>query len=71
MAGAKKCDLCGVLYESYNVENNSIKTNGIMFTNIDIYSKYFTHSPYDCCPKCMESIKNHIKQNLLKEEKEI
>ena len=67
MAIAKKCDFCGSLYEQYNIRNDSSKTNGISLLNIDAQQKYFIHGPYDCCPNCMESIKNHIES--LKKEK--
>ena len=60
MADAKKCDFCGALYESYNTRNNSDKTNAIKLLNRDARGQYFSHGPYDCCPKCMESIKNTI-----------
>ena len=50
---AKKCDRCGVLYEQYNVQNDSKKCNGIMRLNIDGTMKYFIHEATDLCPKCM------------------
>lgn len=56
MASAKKCDICGAFYEQYNVNNNSEKTNGFMFLNIDSRSKYYTHTAIDCCPDCMSYI---------------
>lgn len=60
MAIAKKCDICGALYELYNTKNSVDKTNGIMFVNIDEHSKYYSHAAEDCCPSCMDSIKQHI-----------
>ena len=36
MALAKKCDVCGKLYERYNEANNIKDVNGIMFLNIDL-----------------------------------
>ena len=53
MASAKKCDLCGRLYEAYHVKNDSKKTNGIMFLNIDDRGDYIKHHAFDCCPTCM------------------
>lgn len=61
MAIAKKCDICGVYYDSYNEHYNKEKTNGFMFLNIDIHGKYYAGNPTDCCPKCMEAIRNYIK----------
>lgn len=60
MAFAKKCDICGVLYEGYNMENDSKNTNGFRFLNIGYNRTCFGHKAVDCCPECMESIKTHI-----------
>lgn len=68
MAIAKKCDVCGVLYEPYNKRKNPDKTNGIMFLNIDDDQDYFMNYTMDCCPECMKSIKEHIE--FLKNRKE-
>lgn len=60
MAMAKKCDICGKFYETYNIKHNENKTSGLMFLNVDEYRKYFSNTVIDCCPECMKSIKNHI-----------
>lgn len=60
MAIAKKCDICGKLYENYNVNHNDKKTNGLMFLNVDEHRKYFANKVIDCCPECMNSIRNHV-----------
>ena len=60
MAIAKKCDLCGKYYEQYNYKNSSSDTNGFMLLNIDANGKYWSHSPYDCCPDCMNHIRSTI-----------
>lgn len=60
MAIAKKCDICGKLYEVYNTKNDEENTNGFMFLNLDCERDYYTHEPIDCCPECMESIRNCI-----------
>lgn len=60
MATAKKCDICGGLYEMYNVKRDSKNVNGFMFLNIDEFRKFYTHAVVDCCPGCMNSIKNHV-----------
>ena len=60
MAAAKRCDICGKLYELYNVKRDSEKVNGLMFLNLDEINKYFTHEAIDCCPECIKSIKDHI-----------
>ena len=67
MALAKKCDFCGDLYDSYNMRNDSAKTNGVAFVNIDNKQQYYTHGPYDCCPTCMQKIRNFT--DSLKKEK--
>lgn len=64
MALAKKCDICGVLYELYNVVDSAGKAknihNGISFVNIDNRGSCFVGRLLDCCPGCMDSIKLHI-----------
>lgn len=57
MATAKKCDICGRLYESYNIRNLDERTNAFMLLNLDNQGKYYSHGPYDCCPDCMSSIR--------------
>ena len=51
---AKKCDRCGTFYEEYNIKKSSKCINGLMLLNIDSQQSYFTHGPYDICPKCTE-----------------
>ena len=61
MAIAKKCDICGKLYEEYNFKQSKDNFNGFVLLNVD-------YSPaYDCCPKCMKSIREHI-NSLTKKE---
>ena len=60
MAFAKKCDICGKLHELYNVKHDKDKTNGLVFVNIDSKRSYFTNDVLDCCPECMQSIRNHV-----------
>lgn len=60
MAFAKKCDICGKLYEEYNTTKNDRNTNGFMFINIDYKREYWVNKAIDCCPDCMQSIRNHI-----------
>lgn len=60
MSIAKKCDICGELYEPYNTKNNAENTNGLKFLNIDKHMGYFEHDPIDLCPTCMKSIREHI-----------
>jgi uncharacterized CHY-type Zn-finger protein len=59
---AIKCDRCGAYYDIYNVKNNSEKTNGIMFLNIDKKGNYFEHKVIDLCPECMEAVKKIVEQ---------
>ena len=62
MAIAKKCDICGKLYEQYNVKGESKKPNGFHLLSIDSSGKYFGYDTTDCCPDCMESILQHIER---------
>lgn len=57
MSIARKCDMCGKLYEEYNTEKDEKNPNGIMFLNIVTPGSYFKHGEIDCCPECMAAIK--------------
>lgn len=57
---AKKCDMCEAYYDEYNTRNSVSKPNGFMFLNIDSNTRYFTHKATDCCPTCMDKIRNYI-----------
>lgn len=67
MAIARKCDVCGKLYEEYNTKRDKKNTNGFMFLNRLDNRNYYDHDPYDCCPKCMTYIRNYV--NVLRGEK--
>ena len=68
MAIAKKCDICGKLYEGYNFKQSAKDFNGFMLLNIDYKSDYFHGPAVDCCPECMKSILEHIDSLAKKEE---
>ena len=58
MSLTMKCDRCGKYYKVYNEKKDKNHTNGFILANIDQYGKYFSHSPIDLCPECMESLIN-------------
>lgn len=60
MSIAKKCDICGKLYESYNVKKDNEKVNGFIFINMDDKQQYWAGKAHDCCPNCMAAIKLNI-----------
>lgn len=61
MSLAKKCDICGKFYEYYESPYMGFRSiNGISFINIDHTQVYSTKVTRDCCPECMDSIKQHI-----------
>lgn len=62
MSLAKKCDLCGNLYEDYtiNVEDNAVNAFVLVCTDDeDRWSN--VKEAIDCCPQCMRSIVRHIR----------
>lgn len=63
MSVAKKCDCCGKLYEAYNHECQCAdQPNGLQFLNIRLDGENaYDHNFIDCCPDCMTSIQQHIK----------
>ena len=48
MAIAKKCDICGKLYERYNERENQNKPNGFRLMSIDENKKYYAYKVTDC-----------------------
>ena len=62
MAIAKKCDICGKLYERYNEERDDKRPNGFKLISTDSERKFHGYGAIDCCPDCMESILQHIER---------
>lgn len=63
MSNAKKCDICGNLYEIYGVDkkNNKYVYNAVEIICLDSNNQYICEKETcDCCPQCMKSIINHI-----------
>ena len=57
MSLAKKCDICGKLYEYYSGKNGlsieCVNMRGVVDR---------TTRTYDCCPECMEALEKFIKE---------
>lgn len=70
MASAKKCDICGALYEAYNHDWIGNKPNGIALVSIKYDYAYSENTLLDCCPDCMRSIQDFVKSLKKKGEKE-
>lgn len=62
MAKARKCDICGDLYPSYGTKINAANPNSLRFLNRDDNDHHWAHDVIDCCPNCMKSIQNLIKE---------
>lgn len=56
MAKARKCDRCGMLYESYNIRFDKNKINGFITINRDDNDKHWSHGPCDLCPTCADEL---------------
>lgn len=57
MGLARKCDICGKLYEHYFIDVNGYKVNAIHFIGKQIPSgEYFRDEPTDLCQECLGSI---------------
>lgn len=53
MARARKCDRCGCLYESYNVNStDKEKFNSMILICLDDSNKYWGRNAVDVCPTC-------------------
>ena len=62
MDNARQCDRCNSLYEKYNLMNDELKPNAIIFTTLLDSSDYFSRSCLDLCPNCMEEIKKWFRE---------
>lgn len=58
MSLAKKCDICGKLYEMYGFCTNEPDYNTFTLDkrNNDNMIVFGSSKTYDCCPKCMSNI---------------
>lgn len=59
---AKKCDICGKLYEIYDTKCNSEKFNALIPINVDETDKWWSHNYIDLCPACRDAIKSLMKE---------
>lgn len=69
MSIARKCDICGKLYESYNDAGmKGDRHNGIRF--VTTYNDGSVRGGFiqDCCPECMKTIEDFV-DSLKKEKK--
>lgn len=69
MSAAKKCDICGELYEPYNMGNyqqyhdpsqNFLDYNGIASVTMDTHGGFVPGTTMDCCPVCLRAISDFI-----------
>lgn len=57
MSLAKKCDVCGKLYEDYSTQVGGENVNAILFVETDEEDRYAVNKDaIDCCPDCMKTI---------------
>ena len=62
MSLAKKCDRCGNLYESKNMDICGVIANGLSLIYRDERnSKAFSHKYFDLCPECLAHLANWLK----------
>lgn len=62
MSNAKKCDICGKLYEVYDTDRNKENFNAIIPINVDKNGKHWSHDYIDLCPWCRDAIKSAMKE---------
>ena len=56
MAIAKKCDICGKLYEF----DRRAEYHGFSYETMDIKGSIMNSKTLDCCPECMDAIKKCV-----------
>lgn len=62
MAYARKCDRCNKLYENYNLTDDKLNPNAIIFTSLLDSGECFIRRCLDLCPNCMEEIKKWFRE---------
>ena len=62
MAQAKKCDICGALYEFYTVSYGKTGINGIGLSRISEDNRFTKIKVLDCCPTCMDTVMNVLNE---------
>lgn len=62
MGIAKKCDICGKLYEIYDPNSNKEKFNALIPINKDENGKYWSHDHIDLCRECRDAVKKVFKE---------
>lgn len=71
MANAKKCDVCGNLYERYGTKYTDATAIRLLHEIVARVNEYSSIVQLDCCPDCMREINNTIdllKNSAKKEE---
>lgn len=62
MSLAKKCDVCGKLYEDYEIKVEGEEVNALVLVCTDEEDRWSnSKEANDCCPRCMRSILRHIR----------
>lgn len=67
MANARKCDVCGNLYEHYkgnslfSNHNGLNQSNAITMIDRNTENKYWNRKTYDLCPECMDKLEKFLK----------
>lgn len=62
MAVAKKCDICGALYEIYNIKKSEKDWNSVQLYNKDAVNNYYSHGIRDICPECKAAIDKAVEE---------
>lgn len=70
MAKARKCDRCKKLYETYNLRDEELKPNALIFTSLLDNSNYYSRKCIDLCPECMNEIINWFEEKGSRIDKE-
>lgn len=65
---ARKCDICGALYEQYTTKFDSVfdsvSVNGVKLVRIDENQQVWGRDAIDCCPECMAAIIGTINERI-------
>lgn len=67
---AKKCDICGKLYEAYGkASENERGANGFMFVTVKSNgTDYYGGRIKDLCPECMDALRAFMRERGWRDE---
>ena len=65
---ARRCDVCGALYEQYGTRNNVLDCNSLALRNTDENNRHYEHERIDFCKECQKVIYSALHMQIKKKK---